>query len=134
MAAVPRSSTVPGAWCAACSGMKNNDWTVREKPYDLRERLFLFACLMLLPEQDTVIEREPRVDPDRRQPDPQREKETEEDSREDIASRPAPPRLTIRPFGGWKLGVGRGELGSERSEPPPWELTRRFSVRAPDKP
>jgi four helix bundle protein len=24
--------------------MKDWDWTVREKPYDLRERLFLFAC------------------------------------------------------------------------------------------
>ena len=27
--------------------MKNNDWTVRDKPYDLRERLFLFACLIV---------------------------------------------------------------------------------------
>ena len=25
--------------------MEHSDWTVREKPYDLRERLFLFACL-----------------------------------------------------------------------------------------
>jgi len=24
--------------------MENWDWTIREKPYDLRERLFLFAC------------------------------------------------------------------------------------------
>jgi four helix bundle protein len=25
-------------------GYEDWDWTVREKPYDLRERLFLFAC------------------------------------------------------------------------------------------
>ena len=25
--------------------MEHSDWTVHEKPYDLRERLFLFACL-----------------------------------------------------------------------------------------
>ena len=24
--------------------MADNDWTIREKPYDLRERLLLFAC------------------------------------------------------------------------------------------
>ena len=27
--------------------MKNNDWSIPEKPYDLRERLFLFACLIV---------------------------------------------------------------------------------------
>lgn len=27
--------------------MENTDWTVREKPYDLRKRLFLFACLIV---------------------------------------------------------------------------------------
>jgi four helix bundle protein len=27
--------------------MDNHDWTIREKPYDLRERLFLFACLIV---------------------------------------------------------------------------------------
>jgi four helix bundle protein len=26
--------------------MKTSDWSVRRKPYDLRERLFLFACLI----------------------------------------------------------------------------------------
>jgi four helix bundle protein len=27
--------------------MKNSDWTIRVKPYDLRERLFLYACLIV---------------------------------------------------------------------------------------
>jgi four helix bundle protein len=27
--------------------MDHDDWTIREKPYDLRERLFLFACLIV---------------------------------------------------------------------------------------
>jgi len=27
--------------------MKQTDWTIREKPYDLRHRLFLFACLVV---------------------------------------------------------------------------------------
>ena len=27
--------------------MEHQDWTVRDKPYDLRERLFLFACLIV---------------------------------------------------------------------------------------
>jgi len=27
--------------------MKPDDWTVREKPYDLRERLLLYACLIV---------------------------------------------------------------------------------------
>ena len=27
--------------------MKQWDWTIREKPYDLRQRLFLFACLIV---------------------------------------------------------------------------------------
>jgi four helix bundle protein len=27
--------------------MDNHDWSIREKPYDLRERLFLFACLIV---------------------------------------------------------------------------------------
>jgi four helix bundle protein len=27
--------------------MDSTDWTVREKPYDLRRRLFLFACLVV---------------------------------------------------------------------------------------
>ena len=27
--------------------MEANDWTVRDKPYDLRERLLLFACLIV---------------------------------------------------------------------------------------
>ena len=26
--------------------METSDWTCREKPYDLRERLFLFACVI----------------------------------------------------------------------------------------
>jgi four helix bundle protein len=27
--------------------MTDSDWTILEKPYDLRERLFLFACLIV---------------------------------------------------------------------------------------
>ena len=27
--------------------MENRDWIIREKPYDLRERLFLFACVVV---------------------------------------------------------------------------------------
>jgi four helix bundle protein len=27
--------------------MDSSDWTIREKPYDLRRRLFLFACLIV---------------------------------------------------------------------------------------
>ena len=27
--------------------MSESDWTITEKPYDLRERLFLFACLIV---------------------------------------------------------------------------------------
>jgi four helix bundle protein len=27
--------------------MKNMDWTVRQKPYELRQRLFLFSCLIV---------------------------------------------------------------------------------------
>lgn len=27
--------------------MENTDWTIRQKPYDLRKRLFLFACLIV---------------------------------------------------------------------------------------
>lgn len=27
--------------------MKNNDWSIGPRPYDLRERLFLFACLIV---------------------------------------------------------------------------------------
>ena len=27
--------------------MKNNDWSLGPRPYDLRERLFLFACLIV---------------------------------------------------------------------------------------
>jgi four helix bundle protein len=27
--------------------MKEWDWTIHEKPYDLRQRLFLFACLIV---------------------------------------------------------------------------------------
>ena len=27
--------------------MKQEDWTVRDKPYDLRERLLLYACLIV---------------------------------------------------------------------------------------
>lgn len=27
--------------------MDDTDWTIRRKPYDLRERLFLFACLIV---------------------------------------------------------------------------------------
>ncbi len=30
-----------------CFYMENQDWSVREKPYDLRERLFQFACLIV---------------------------------------------------------------------------------------
>jgi four helix bundle protein len=31
----------------SASDMEHSDWTVREKPYDLRERLLLFACLIV---------------------------------------------------------------------------------------
>jgi hypothetical protein len=27
--------------------MRQWDWTIHEKPYDLRQRLFLFACLVV---------------------------------------------------------------------------------------
>jgi four helix bundle protein len=27
--------------------MEHHEWTIRHKPYDLRERLFLFACLVV---------------------------------------------------------------------------------------
>jgi four helix bundle protein len=27
--------------------MENADWTIRQKPYDLRQRLFLFACIIV---------------------------------------------------------------------------------------
>jgi four helix bundle protein len=27
--------------------MESEDWTIRDKPYDLRERLFAYACLMV---------------------------------------------------------------------------------------
>ena len=27
--------------------MENNDWTVRDKPYDLKERLLLYACIIV---------------------------------------------------------------------------------------
>ena len=27
--------------------MKNQDWSIRDKPYDLRERLLLFACVIV---------------------------------------------------------------------------------------
>ena len=27
--------------------MKNQDWSIHDKPYDLRERLFLFACVIV---------------------------------------------------------------------------------------
>ena len=27
--------------------MENDDWSIHEKPYDLRKRLFLFACLIV---------------------------------------------------------------------------------------
>lgn len=37
----------PGAWSDLCFCMDNQDWTIREKPYNLRERLFLFACLIV---------------------------------------------------------------------------------------
>src|SRR4029453_7935755 len=30
-----------------CLTMSDSDWTIREKPYDLRERLLLFACLIV---------------------------------------------------------------------------------------
>ena len=32
---------------ALCWYMEPDDWTIQNKPYDLRERLFLFACLMV---------------------------------------------------------------------------------------
>lgn len=35
------------AWRAACYYMKDWDWTINEKPYDLRVRLFRFACLII---------------------------------------------------------------------------------------
>ena len=34
-------------WRRLCSPMEQSDWTLPEKPYDLRERLFLFACLIV---------------------------------------------------------------------------------------
>jgi len=30
-----------------CQCMRDHDWRVRQKPYDLRERLLLFACLIV---------------------------------------------------------------------------------------
>jgi four helix bundle protein len=30
---------------SACAGMDAEDWTIRKKPYDIRERLFEFACI-----------------------------------------------------------------------------------------
>ncbi len=35
------------AWRATCYYMKDWDWTINEKPYDLRVRLFRFACLII---------------------------------------------------------------------------------------
>ncbi len=34
-------------WCAPCICMKYSDWQYPEKPYDLRERLFVFACMIV---------------------------------------------------------------------------------------
>lgn len=34
-------------WRGLCFCMDAHDWTIREKPYDLRERLFLFACVII---------------------------------------------------------------------------------------
>lgn len=34
-------------WPVFCCVMELEDWTVRQKPYDLRERLFSFACLVV---------------------------------------------------------------------------------------
>lgn len=34
-------------WLALCFYMKNNDWSFPHKPYDLRERLFIFACVIV---------------------------------------------------------------------------------------
>jgi four helix bundle protein len=36
-----------GSWLDVCFLMDDSDWTVHRKPYDLRERLFLFACLIV---------------------------------------------------------------------------------------
>lgn len=36
-----------GRWPACCLYMDNNDWSIPRKPYDLRERLFLFACVVV---------------------------------------------------------------------------------------
>ena len=36
-----------GKWLVPCKDMDKQDWNVHQKPYDLRERLFLFACLIV---------------------------------------------------------------------------------------
>lgn len=34
-------------WQCTCLIMKRTEWAIQEKPYDLRERLFLFACIIV---------------------------------------------------------------------------------------
>ena len=36
-----------GVWLLPCRIMSQGEWTVRHKPYDLGERLFGFACLVV---------------------------------------------------------------------------------------
>ena len=36
-----------GVRLAKCKNMKNQDWRYPDKPYDLRERLLLFACVIV---------------------------------------------------------------------------------------
>ena len=70
--------------------MKNNDWTVREKPYDLRERLFLFACLIVRVVQ-FLHTRGPIA--------------VAFLTSEDACRRSATSLLTTRPFGSWELAA-----------------------------
>ena len=39
------SPSEPERWQTPCFCMEHKDWTIKRKPYDLRERLFLFGCL-----------------------------------------------------------------------------------------
>ena len=34
-------------WQCTCFFMAHTEWAIPEKPYDLRERLFLFACIIV---------------------------------------------------------------------------------------
>ena len=45
---MPNSQPAKVSWGRAiCYYMKDWDWTIDEKPYDLRVRLFRFACLIV---------------------------------------------------------------------------------------